>query len=58
MKIDEECINHNVVRLINETVSNPWEYDGDELDHMRLVTLGYIRGVIELAGELKAVLKE
>ena len=47
MKIDEACINHNAVRLINEIVGSPYEYgDQDETaDHFRLMTLGAVRGV-------------
>ena len=58
MKIDENSINHNVTRLINDATTSLWELDSDSFDHERLIILGYIRGVIELAGELKAMLKE
>ena len=60
MKIDEACINHNAVRLINEIVGIPYEYgDQDEsADHCRLLTLGEVRGVLEMAEAMKEVLSE
>ena len=57
MKINEEDINHNAVRLINEL--DVWDLAGDEEgnDGFRIMTLGYIKGVTELADALKEVLK-
>lgn len=55
MKIDEECINHNVTNLIDGLLLWDMLDEGDE--RLRLMTLGYIQGMIELAGELKKVLK-
>ena len=59
MRIDEACINHNAVRLINEIVGIPYEYgDQDEsTDHLRLLTLGAVRGVLDMAETMKKVLK-
>jgi hypothetical protein len=59
MKIDEACINHNALRLINETVGIPYEYgDQDEsADHLRLLTIGAVRGVLDMAEAMKKVLK-
>lgn len=58
MKIDEACINHNAVRLINEIVGSPYEYgDQDETaDHCRLLTIGAVRGVLDMAEAMKKVL--
>lgn len=58
MKIDEACINHNALRLINEIVGNPYEYgDQDEnADHFRLLTLGEVCGVLDMAEAMKKVL--
>ena len=58
MKIDEACINHNAVRLISEIVGSPYEYgDQDETaDHFRLMTLGAVRGVLDMAEEMKKAL--
>jgi hypothetical protein len=57
MKISEESINHNAVRLINEL--EMWDISGtaDGEDGLRIMTLGYIKGVTELAKALKEVLK-
>lgn len=59
MKIDEGCINHNALRLIDEAVRGLCDYcdANEELDHVRLVTFGYIGGVLDMAKELKGVLK-
>ena len=59
MKIDEGCIDHNAVQLINEIVGSPYEYgDQDETDdHCRLMTIGAVRGVLDMAEAMKEVLK-
>ena len=59
MKIDEACINHNVVRIIDDIVSNVWDMSGEDGsdDHWRLIALGEICGIIDLAKSLKEVLK-
>lgn len=59
MKIDEATINHNALKLIDEMISCPFDYCGEkpEEDHMRLVTIGEIAGVIEMANAMKKVLK-
>ena len=60
MKIDEACINHTALRVINEIVGNPYEYgDQDEsADHVRLMTLGAVSGVLDMAEAMKKVLGE
>lgn len=59
MKIDEACINHNVVRLVDEMTAALYEFSdaNDQDDHVRISTLGGIRGVCDLANVLKEVLK-
>lgn len=59
MKIDEASINHNALKLIDEIISCPFDYceDTPEQDHMRLLTLGEISGVIAMANAMKKVLK-
>lgn len=59
MKIDEACIDHNAVKLISEIVGNPYEYgDQDETaDHCRLMTIGAVREVLDMAEAMKEVLK-
>ena len=58
MKIDEACINHNAVRLINEIVGCPYEYAEQDknADHCRLMTIGAVRGVLDMAEEMKKAL--
>ncbi len=58
MKITEDCINHNVMRIIDET-NVPYEmYEAnDDADHQRLITMGYVRGVQDMAQVMKEVLK-
>lgn len=55
MKIDESCINHNAVRLIGRI----WDINGtaDGEDGLQMMTLGYIKGIIDMAKALKEVLK-
>ena len=59
MKIDYENIHYNAQRLIDEYTGSPYEYadQSDDADHQRLVTLGYIRGIIEMAHAMEEVLK-
>ena len=59
MKIDEACINHNVVRQVDEITSSLYEYAGETSsdDHTRIAMLGEIRGICDLANALKEVLK-
>lgn len=59
MKIDEACVNHNALRIINDIVGIPYEYgDQDEnADHYRLMTIGAVRGVLDMAEAMKEVLK-
>lgn len=60
MKIDEACINHNALRIIDDIVGSPFEYgDQDETaDHFRLMTLGAVRGALDMAEAMKEVLRE
>lgn len=59
MKITEDCINHNVERMINEIISDPYEYSeqSEQADRVRLMTLGHIKGILEFAEAMKVVLK-
>ena len=60
MKIDEGCIEHNATRLIEEYTQCIWELtdEKNDEDHTRLMTLGFIRGVLEMGQAMKEVLKE
>ena len=55
MKIDEECINHNITRLIDDLLL--WDMCGHDDDTIRLMACGYIAGLNDLGKELKKVLK-
>lgn len=58
MRITEDCINHNAMQIIDEN-NVPWEmYEAnDDADHQRLITMGYVRGVLDMAEAMKEVLK-
>ncbi len=55
MKIDENCIDHNVSNLVKQLTENIYEYENNT-DWYKM-TLGEISGVILLAEALKEVLK-
>ena len=59
MKIYEENINYNALRLIKEEIGCPYEYcdEDNNQDHMRLISLGFVQGVIAMADAMKEVLK-
>ena len=60
MKIDESCINHNAVQLINELTEGCYDVmlGKDENDKYFLaMTLGNIIGVLDMAKAMKEVLK-
>lgn len=60
MRICEECINHNAVRLIKDLVENRYdmimEATAEERGYL-LMTIGEIAGIIEMADVMKEVLK-
>ena len=59
MNADESTIEKIALQLIRQTVGLPFEYsesDG-QADHMRLVTLGYVYGICEMADALKEALE-
>lgn len=59
MKIDETCIDHNTVRLIDDAILSPYDYSEqtDDADHQRILTIGVISGILEMAKAMKEVLK-
>lgn len=59
MKIDETCIEHNALQIINYIVACPNEYNEQDetADHCRLLTIGAVRGVLDMAEVMKRVLK-
>lgn len=56
--LEEKDIDHYAMFLIDEI--SAWEMVGiaDSDNHERIMTLGYIKGINELAGILKDALKE
>ena len=59
MKIDSGQIDYSALRVIENIVGNPAEYSGydSDQDNERLLVIGAIRGVLDLANELRIVLK-
>ena len=58
MKIDEACIDHNAVRLIKDLTTCLYDIvDGEHDRTFALMTLANIVGIIEMADEMKEVLK-
>ena len=58
MKIDEACVDHNAVMLIKDLTTCLYDMvDGEHDRTFALMTLANILGVIEMAEELKKVLK-
>ena len=55
MRITIEDINRCAVQLIDEALGSPAEYarQQDSEDHQRLLTLGFIRGVLEMSRVMK-----
>lgn len=59
MKIDAACIDHNVVRIILELTDSIFDCSdaNGDMDHIRIATLGEIKGVCEFAKVMKEVLE-
>ena len=61
MKINEECINNNAVRMIKDLLESRYDLiEGDKQNQERgylIMTLGEIAGIIEMADAMKEVLK-
>lgn len=59
MRINEDNIDYNVQRLIDEYIDDPFMYAENDVenDNKRLLMLGYIRGVLDFAKCMKEVLK-
>lgn len=56
MKIDEECINHNAMRLIADAITKPCETE-EELPRLQTGIIAEIWGIVNMAEALKEVLK-
>lgn len=64
MRITEDCINHNAVRIIGELTENCYNFcNAKSVEEERgntlymAMTLGEIMGVLEMAQTMKDVLK-
>jgi hypothetical protein len=61
MRINEECINHNAVRLIKDLLESRYDLIEEDKQDQELgyliMTLGEIAGIIEMANAMKEVLK-
>ena len=59
MKVTENCINHNVCRMVKELTESIWEGFPNDEDAAKwaYMTLANIRGIVEMAEVLKEVLK-
>lgn len=58
MKIDESGINHNAVRLIDDIVTDFVDNNLVECDsNYKEITIGYIKGICDMANVMKEVLK-
>ena len=55
MKIDENCIDHNVSNLVRQLIENLYDYENNA-DWYKMM-LAEINGVVLLAEMLKEVLK-
>lgn len=59
VKITTDNIDYNATRLIDDEMGCPYEYSeqSDDADHQRLLVIGYIHGVLDMAKVMKEVLK-
>ena len=60
MRINEENINHNAVRIIKDLVASRYDMITEATPEERdcfLMTVGEIAGIIEMADAMKEVLK-
>ena len=59
MRITQENIAYNVQRMVSELVSTIYDCSdaSDDMDHIRIATLGEIKGICEFAKCMEEVLK-
>ena len=55
MKIDEDCVNHNALRLIDSAMRGA--IDEEHINEFAIGTFNYIRGICDMANAMKEVLK-
>lgn len=60
MKLDDAKINLTALAVIDEYIAEPCEYIDqiNDCDHIRILALGYARGVMDLAKRLKELVEE
>lgn len=59
MRINQENINYNVRRMVEDLVEQLYDYSDDtgDSDNLRIATLGEIKGICEFAKCMEEVLK-
>ena len=57
MKIDENSINEKAVELIDKLVNYDFIYETDDLEEFAAMTLGIVRGILDMAEAMKGELK-
>lgn len=59
MKIDENTINHNALRLCGNVSEDTWDIvsDTENAEKRAIARVGYINGVYDMANAMKKVLK-
>lgn len=57
MKIDENSINEKAVELIDKLVNYDFIYETDDLEEFAVMTMGIVRGILDMAEALKGELK-
>ena len=59
MKIDENTINHNALRLCGNVSEDVWDIvsDNENAEKRAIARLCYINGVYDMANAMKEVLK-
>ena len=57
MKIDENSINEKAVELIDKLVNYDFIYETDDLEEFAVMTMGIVRGILDMADAMKGELK-
>ena len=57
MKIDENSINEKAVELIDKLVNYDFIYETDDLEEFAVMTMGIVRGILDMAEAMKGELK-
>ena len=57
MKVTEDSVNHNALLLIEDAVGCPFEFTDEEDKTTLIVSLSYIKGVLDMAKAMKEIIK-